>query len=106
MSQRNVVRRLHKSGLFTYRPECCIPLKIGFRLHYLKWCKEHKNWTSHHWSNVFFTVGSRFSVTRDSQCQLIRREFGSQFHPINITARDYYGGHGVVAWNDIMQRVD
>ncbi|GFS47142.1 transposable element Tcb2 transposase [Trichonephila clavipes] len=39
-----VTRRLHKGGLFTRRPERCLPLKIDHRRHRrLQWCREHKN---------------------------------------------------------------
>ncbi|GFV53933.1 transposable element Tcb2 transposase [Trichonephila clavipes] len=40
-----VARRLQKGGLFTHRPERCLPLKVDHRCHRLQWCREHKNWT-------------------------------------------------------------
>ncbi|GFW99673.1 transposable element Tcb2 transposase [Trichonephila clavipes] len=58
---------LHKGGLFTRHPERCVPLEVGYWWHRLEWCKEHKNWTSHHWSRVLYTDGSCFSATSDSQ---------------------------------------
>ncbi|GFX15038.1 transposable element Tcb2 transposase [Trichonephila clavipes] len=42
MSWFTVARRLHKGGLFAFRPERCLPLKVGHRL---QWCREHRNWT-------------------------------------------------------------
>ncbi|GFV04509.1 transposable element Tcb2 transposase [Trichonephila clavipes] len=43
VSRFTVVRRLHKGGLFTRRPERCLPLKVDHRRHRLQWCREHKN---------------------------------------------------------------
>ncbi|GFT67206.1 transposable element Tcb2 transposase [Trichonephila clavipes] len=45
VSRFTVARRLHKSGLFARRSECCLPLKVDHRRHSLQWCREHKNWT-------------------------------------------------------------
>ncbi|GFV68326.1 transposable element Tcb2 transposase [Trichonephila clavipes] len=90
---------LHKDGLFTHFPECCISLKVGHWRHYLERCKEHKNWTSHQWSRIFFTDQSCFNATSNSQCQLIRRDVGTQFHDSNITETDRYV---VVVWINIM----
>ncbi|GFY19043.1 transposable element Tcb2 transposase [Trichonephila clavipes] len=41
-----VARHFHKGGLFTRRPERCLPLKVDHRRHRLQWCREHKNWTT------------------------------------------------------------
>ncbi|GFV49759.1 transposable element Tcb2 transposase [Trichonephila clavipes] len=41
-----VAKRLHKGGLFTRRPERCLPLNVHHRRHRLQWCREHKNWTT------------------------------------------------------------
>ncbi|GFT47878.1 transposable element Tcb2 transposase [Trichonephila clavipes] len=41
-SQFTVPRSLQKGGLFSHRPECCIPLKVGLRRHRLEWCKSIK----------------------------------------------------------------
>ncbi|GFX63591.1 transposable element Tcb2 transposase [Trichonephila clavipes] len=47
VSRFTVARRLHKGGLFTRRPERCLPLKVDHRRHHrLQWCREHKNWTT------------------------------------------------------------
>ncbi|GFV37021.1 transposable element Tcb2 transposase [Trichonephila clavipes] len=46
VSRFTVARRLHKGGLFTRRPESCLPLKVDHRRHRLQWCREHKNWTT------------------------------------------------------------
>ncbi|GFX52959.1 transposable element Tcb2 transposase [Trichonephila clavipes] len=46
VSRFTLVRRLHKEGLFSRRPERCLPLKVEHRLHRLQWCREHKNWTT------------------------------------------------------------
>ncbi|GFV79584.1 transposable element Tcb2 transposase [Trichonephila clavipes] len=32
-----------KGGLFTRRPERCLPLNVDHRRHRLQWCREHKN---------------------------------------------------------------
>ncbi|GFX76024.1 transposable element Tcb2 transposase [Trichonephila clavipes] len=42
VSRFTVARRLHKAGLFSRRPERCLPLKVDHRRHRL----EHKNWTT------------------------------------------------------------
>ncbi|GFV38178.1 transposable element Tcb2 transposase [Trichonephila clavipes] len=73
-----VDRRLHKGGLFAYRPERCLPLKVDHRRHRLQWCREHKNWTNDQWSRVIFTDESRFSTRRNSQRVLIWREIGTR----------------------------
>ncbi|GFW99015.1 transposable element Tcb2 transposase [Trichonephila clavipes] len=52
VSRFTVARRLHKGGLFAYRPERYLPLEVGHRL---QWCIEHKNWTTDQWSRVLFT---------------------------------------------------
>ncbi|GFW85042.1 transposable element Tcb2 transposase [Trichonephila clavipes] len=44
VSRFTVARRLHEGGLFTRRPERCLPLKVDHRRHRLQWCREHKNW--------------------------------------------------------------
>ncbi|GFV93056.1 transposable element Tcb2 transposase [Trichonephila clavipes] len=41
-----VARRLHEGGLFTRRPERCLPLKVAHRRHRLQWYRAHKNWTT------------------------------------------------------------
>ncbi|GFV47644.1 transposable element Tcb2 transposase [Trichonephila clavipes] len=46
VSRFTVSRRLHKGGLFTRRPERCLPLTVDHRRHHLQWCREHKNWTT------------------------------------------------------------
>ncbi|GFV83101.1 HTH_Tnp_Tc3_2 domain-containing protein [Trichonephila clavipes] len=46
VSRFTVTRRLHKEGLFSRRPERCLPLKVDHRCHRLQWCREHKNWTT------------------------------------------------------------
>ncbi|GFT30373.1 transposable element Tcb2 transposase [Trichonephila clavipes] len=46
VSRFTVARRLHKGGLFTLRPERCLPVKVDHRRHRLQWCREHKNWTT------------------------------------------------------------
>ncbi|GFV13745.1 transposable element Tcb2 transposase [Trichonephila clavipes] len=46
VSRFTVARRLHKGGLFAHHPECCLPLKIDHRRHFLHWRREHKNWTA------------------------------------------------------------
>ncbi|GFU09578.1 transposable element Tcb2 transposase [Trichonephila clavipes] len=46
VSRFTVARRLQKGGLFTRRPERCLPLKIDHRRHRLQWCRKHKNWTT------------------------------------------------------------
>ncbi|GFY01887.1 transposable element Tcb2 transposase [Trichonephila clavipes] len=87
-----VARRLHKGGLFTHRPERCLPLKVDHRRHRLQWCREHKNWTTDQWSRVLFTDESRFSTRSDSQRVLIWREIGTWFYTSNIKERHHYGG--------------
>ncbi|GFX11343.1 transposable element Tcb2 transposase [Trichonephila clavipes] len=46
-----VAKRLHKGGLFTRRPELCLPLKVDHRRHCLQWCREHKIWTTDQWES-------------------------------------------------------
>ncbi|GFT25626.1 transposable element Tcb2 transposase [Trichonephila clavipes] len=64
VSRFTVARRIHKGGLFTRRPERCLPLKVGHRRHPLQWCREPQNWTTDQWSRVLFTDESRFSSAR------------------------------------------
>ncbi|GFX08913.1 transposable element Tcb2 transposase [Trichonephila clavipes] len=52
VSRFTVARRLHKGGLFSRRPERCLPLKVG---HLLQWCREPKNCLTDQWSRVLFT---------------------------------------------------
>ncbi|GFT80526.1 transposable element Tcb2 transposase [Trichonephila clavipes] len=97
-----VARRLHKGGLFTHRPERCLPLKVDYRRHLLQWCRKHKNWTTDQWSRVPFTDKSWFSTRSDSQRVLILREIGARFYTSNIKERHHYGGPGVLVWGGIM----
>ncbi|GFU54767.1 transposable element Tc1 transposase [Trichonephila clavipes] len=97
-----VARSLHKGGLFTRRPERCLPLKVDHRRHRLQWCREHKNWTTDQWSRVLCTDESRFSTRSDSQRVLIWREIGTRFYTSNIKERHHYGGPGVLLWGGIM----
>ncbi|GFX52950.1 transposable element Tcb2 transposase [Trichonephila clavipes] len=46
VSRFTVARRLHKGGLFSCRPDRCLPFKVDHRRHHLQWCREHKNWTT------------------------------------------------------------
>ncbi|GFX37750.1 transposable element Tcb2 transposase [Trichonephila clavipes] len=89
-------------GLFARLPECCLPLKVGHRLHRLQWCRDVKNRTTDQWSRVLFTDESRFSTRSDSQRVLIWREIGIRFYPSNIKERHRYGGPGVLLWGGIM----
>ncbi|GFW42483.1 transposable element Tcb2 transposase [Trichonephila clavipes] len=98
VSRFTVARRLHKGGLFSHRPERCLPLKVDHRRHRLQWCREHKNWTTDQWSRVLFTDESRFSTRSDSQRVLIWREIGTRFYTSNIKERHHYGGPGVLVW--------
>ncbi|GFV86101.1 transposable element Tcb2 transposase [Trichonephila clavipes] len=93
---------ISKRGLFTRRPERCLPLKVDLRHHRLQWCREHKNWTTDQWSRVLFTDESRFSTRSDSQRVLIWREIGTRLYTSNIKERHHYGGSGVLVWGGIM----
>ncbi|GFV41955.1 transposable element Tc1 transposase [Trichonephila clavipes] len=95
-SQRDLIARL---------PECCLPLKVGHRLHRLQWRREVKNWTTDQWSRVLFTDEIRFSTRSDSQHDLIWREIGIRFYPSNIKERHRYGGTGVLLWGGTMLNV-
>ncbi|GFU95056.1 transposable element Tcb2 transposase [Trichonephila clavipes] len=86
-----VARRLHKGGLFSRRPERCLPLKVGHRRHPLQWCREPKNWTTDQWSRVLYTDESRFSARKRFSTLLIWREIETQFYPSNIKERHRYG---------------
>ncbi|GFX06540.1 transposable element Tcb2 transposase [Trichonephila clavipes] len=97
-----VARLLHKGGLFSRRPERCLPLKVDPRRHRLQWCREHKNCTTDQWSRVLFTDESRFSTRSDSQRILIWREIGTRFYTSNIKERHHYCGSGVLVWGGIM----
>ncbi|GFU72382.1 transposable element Tcb2 transposase [Trichonephila clavipes] len=92
-----LARRLHKGGLFTPRPERCLPLKGDHRRPRLQWCREHKNWTTNQWSRVFFKDESRFGTRSYSKRVLIWEEMGSRFYFSNIKERHHYGGPGVLA---------
>ncbi|GFT46787.1 transposable element Tcb2 transposase [Trichonephila clavipes] len=102
VSRFTLARCLHKGGLFARLPECCLPLKVGRRLHRLQWCREVKNWTNDQWSRVLFTDESRFSTRSDSQRVLIWREIETRFYTSNIKERHHYGGPGVLVWGGIM----
>ncbi|GFT27992.1 transposable element Tcb2 transposase [Trichonephila clavipes] len=80
LSRLTVARRLHKGGLFARRPVCSLPLKVDHQRHRLQWCREHKNWTTDHWSRVLFTDESRFSKRSDSRHILIWKEIGTRFY--------------------------
>ncbi|GFW54390.1 transposable element Tcb2 transposase [Trichonephila clavipes] len=102
VSRFTVARGLHEGGLFTRHPEQCLPLKVGHRRHRLKWCREHKNWTTDQWNRVLFKNESRFSTRSYSQRVLIWREIGTRFYPSNIKEIHRYGDPGVLVWGDIM----
>ncbi|GFS72585.1 transposable element Tcb2 transposase [Trichonephila clavipes] len=46
VSQFTVASHLHKGGLFTRRPERCLPMKADHRRHRLQWCRVPRNWTT------------------------------------------------------------
>ncbi|GFT85402.1 transposable element Tcb2 transposase [Trichonephila clavipes] len=102
VSRFTVARCLPKGGLFSRRPERCLPLKVDHRRYRLQWCREHKNWTTDQWSRVLFMDGSRFSTRSDSQRVLIWREIGTRFYTSNIKERHHYGCPGVLVWGGIM----
>ncbi|GFS55819.1 transposable element Tc1 transposase [Trichonephila clavipes] len=104
VSRFTVVRRLHKEGLFTHRPERCLPLKVDHRRHRLQWCREHKKLHNCQWSRVLFTNESRFrfSTRSDSQRVLIWRKIRTRFYTSNIKERHHYGGPVVLVWGGIM----
>ncbi|GFW72159.1 elongation of very long chain fatty acids protein 4 [Trichonephila clavipes] len=102
VSRFTVARRLRKGGLFSSRPERCLPLKVDHRRHHLQWRREHKNWTTDQWSRVLFTDESRFSTRSDPQRVLIWREIGTRFYTSNIKERHHYGGPRVLVWRGIM----
>ncbi|GFX46337.1 transposable element Tcb2 transposase [Trichonephila clavipes] len=96
VSRFTVARRLQNGGLFTHRPERCLPLKVAHQRLRLQWCREHKNWTTDQWSRFLFTDESRFSTRSDSQRVLIWKEFENPFYSSNIKERHRYGGPGVL----------
>ncbi|GFX67574.1 HTH_Tnp_Tc3_2 domain-containing protein [Trichonephila clavipes] len=74
VSRFTVARRLHKGGLFARRPESCLPLKVDFLRHRLRWCRGNKSWTTFNGvvSSLRMRVGSvpeaistRFDLERD-----------------------------------------
>ncbi|GFY12486.1 transposable element Tcb2 transposase [Trichonephila clavipes] len=99
VSRFTVARRLHKGGLFTRRPERCLPLKIDHRFTVVQRAQKLNNCQR---SRVLFTDESRFSTRSDSQRVLIWREIGTVFYTINIKERHNYGGPGVLVWGGIM----
>ena len=54
-------RRLNMNSLYTQVPQVCIPLSVLFRVAWLKWCRQHENWTESNCGNVMFTDESRFA---------------------------------------------
>ncbi|GFW28737.1 HTH_Tnp_Tc3_2 domain-containing protein [Trichonephila clavipes] len=64
VSRFTVTRRLHKGGLFTHRPERCLPLKVDHRRHRLQWCREHKDWTTV--NGVVSSLRMRVSSVREA----------------------------------------
>ncbi|GFW35003.1 transposable element Tc1 transposase [Trichonephila clavipes] len=102
VSRFTVARRLHKGGLFTRRPERCLPLKVGHQRHRFSGA-ESTNWTTVNGvSRVLFTDESRFSTRSDSQRVLIWREIGTRFYTSNIKGRHHYLCPRVLVWGGIM----
>ncbi|GFW22866.1 hypothetical protein TNCV_2380811 [Trichonephila clavipes] len=64
-----MARRLHKGGMFAISPERA--RAEYYQQHRLQWCLEHNEWTSHQWSHILFTDKIHFSLSTDSQRQLI-----------------------------------
>lgn len=51
---------------------------------------------------VHFIHDSGFSLSNDSQRQLVWREVGPRFHPTNIMERNHWGGPAVLLWGGFM----
>ncbi|GFW05249.1 transposable element Tcb2 transposase [Trichonephila clavipes] len=102
VSRFTVARRLHKGGLFTHRPERCLPLKVDHRRHRFAVVQRAQKLDNCQWSRVLFTGESRFSTRSDSQRVLIWREIGTRFYTSNIKERHHYGGPGVLVRGGIM----
>ncbi|GFY34376.1 transposable element Tcb2 transposase [Trichonephila clavipes] len=102
ISRKTVARRLRGGELYARRPVVCVPLTRQHRTARLQWCREHHNWTEQDWACVLFSDESRFSLSSDCRCQLIWRESGTAYRPVNIQEKDQYPTCSIMVWDGIM----
>ncbi|GFU79217.1 transposable element Tcb2 transposase [Trichonephila clavipes] len=98
ISRKTVAKRLRGGGLYTRRPEVCVPLTRQHGTARLQWCREHHNWTEQDWACVLFSDESRFSLSSDCRRQLIWRESGTAYLPENIQEKDRYPKYSIMVW--------
>lgn len=102
LSRFTVSDRLHKRGLYARKPKICVPLTGAAKCARLKWCREHRNWSSTDWSRVLFTDESRFCLESDSRRVTVWREQNTRNNPSNILERHRYKGGGIMVWAGII----
>ncbi|GFY17854.1 transposable element Tcb2 transposase [Trichonephila clavipes] len=102
ISRKTVARRLRGGGLYARRPVVCVPLTRQHRTARFQWCREHYNWTEQDWACVLFSDESRFSLSSDCRRQLIWRESGTAYRPVNIQEKDRYPTCSIMVWASIM----
>ncbi|GFT67102.1 transposable element Tcb2 transposase [Trichonephila clavipes] len=90
------------AGLYARRPVVCLPLTRQHRTARLQWCREHHNWTEQDWACVLFSDESRFILSSDCRRQLIWRESGTAYRPVNIQEKDRYPTCSIMVWAGIM----
>ncbi|GFX93799.1 transposable element Tcb1 transposase [Trichonephila clavipes] len=100
ISRQTIYRRLNHAGLYSRRPEVCIPLTSAHKRARLNWSLKHQQWSVGEWANVMFSDESRFSLSSDSRW--IWRERRTRFEPRNMTERHHFPSRGVMVWAGIM----
>ncbi|GFW44017.1 transposable element Tc1 transposase [Trichonephila clavipes] len=68
----------------------CIPLTPRHRAARKRWDAEHRDWEQHDWSQVLFTVESRFSLECDTRRVLVWRDRGTRSNPAFVRERSQY----------------
>ncbi|GFT37079.1 transposable element Tcb2 transposase [Trichonephila clavipes] len=100
-SKMTVSRRLNERGLFVRRPIVRVPLSPTNRRVHLKWCRDHRNWSTDQWATFLFTDESRFSLTKDSHLSFIQKKPGTRYLPSNVREIDHYNSRGLMVWTGI-----
>ncbi|GFV51624.1 transposable element Tcb1 transposase [Trichonephila clavipes] len=78
-----------------------VPLSVQSRGTWLKWCREHGNWTVSDWGNVVFTDESRFALETDDKRIRIWRKQGTSNQPQNITKHHAFLDGSIMVWTGI-----
>ncbi|GFX38306.1 transposable element Tcb2 transposase [Trichonephila clavipes] len=101
VSTQTVRNRLHGVGLYARRPMVCVRLTSRHRHDRRERTTEHVNWRRNEWSNVLFSVMTRFSVHPDNKRIFIWRDRGSRNNPAFVHESVRFGGGGMLVYSGI-----